>query len=236
MRRLSGIWMAVVLSFMVVAVVSAKSKTPSARLGGVPEHISYSQIYDFVEELAEQGVISVNSAVMPYDRMQIAAWLKEAAEMDSVLSRRQRAELRFYMNDYGLELDTIPRAIVNWTDRRTFSLGLLQPAFHYNSRLFKAKVNPIIGMNLLYNRHGLIIQRWWGAELRMDIANHVAIWGSVRDNSYLGTYLDDEFCEENRIWKGTGAQLAGPRYLNKEPGLTITRHRIAVILPMCVRG
>lgn len=205
------------LSAMASGAIKLKPTAP-ARLGGVSEHISYTQIYDFVEELAEQGVISVNSATMPYDRRQIAAWLAEAHAADSVLSRRQRSELRFFMNDYGLELDTIPSAIVNWTDHRTFSLGLLQPAFHYNSILFKAKINPIIGMNLLYNRHGLIIHRWWGAELRADIANHVAIWGSIRDNSYLGSYLDKEFYSENHIWTGVGAQLAGPRYLNREPG------------------
>lgn len=207
-----------ILVALCFVAVAAGASTPAARLGGAPEYIGYTQIYDFVEELAEQRIISVNSAVKPYSRRQIAAWLSEASAVDTLLSRRQRAELRYYMNDYGLELDTIPSAIVNWTDRRTFSLGLLQPAFHYNSRLFKAKINPIIGMNLIFNNHGLIMHRWWGGELRMDIASHVAIWGSIRDNSYLGNYLDTEYYNDNRIWKTAGAQLAGPTFLNREPG------------------
>ncbi len=32
----------------------------------IPQHISYTRIYDFVDELANDGFIDLNSAVKPY--------------------------------------------------------------------------------------------------------------------------------------------------------------------------
>ena len=34
----------------------------------IPQHISYNRIYDFLDELANDGVIDLNSAVKPYSR------------------------------------------------------------------------------------------------------------------------------------------------------------------------
>ena len=287
-------YIVVMLCLFVVGGVCAQEQRP-ASLGGVPEYVGYTQVYDFVEELADMGIISVNSVVKPYDRNQIATWLMEAAEVDSLLSVRQRKELRFYLNDFALECEGMYDGVVQWsnvgavvnkelwgdafqitdnrlqiTDNRLqsasdgqqstvngqqidpsvlwtapliqgsnsertysppvlggvpkggggnnsqlstlnsqlYSLSLLQPAFHYADKWFECKLNPILGMDLTINEHGMVMHRWYGAEMRADIVDHVAVWGSVRDHSFSNQFMD----------KGYSALLAQPKYLNNLPG------------------
>ncbi len=186
----------------------------------IPQHLGYTQIYDFIEELAQEKIISVNSVVKPYSRKFIALKLCEAYAADSLLDKRQRDDLKFFMNDVSLELDTIPHAYtyVNWTDKKSFSLALLQPAFHYKNKNFKAKINPIIGMELMYNTHGLHMKRWWGAEFQATIVDHVSVWGSYRDISHNGNYLDKEYFKSIGSTTANGARISQPLYLNNEPG------------------
>ncbi len=184
----------------------------------IPQHISYTHIYDFIDELAIDRIISVNSVCKPYSRKYIAQKLEEAAGKDSVLTNRQRADLKFFMNEYSLELDTIYKGIVSWTDKKKFALSLLQPSFHYIDKNFKCRINPIIGMELRGNRHGLYTKRWWGAEIQATIVDHVSVWASYRGNTYTGGWLDEEFYQSIGQTTQYGSRLAGPTYLNKELG------------------
>jgi len=45
----------------------------------VPEHISNTGIYDFLDEIASQHIITINSVVKPYARIFIAQKLQEAS-------------------------------------------------------------------------------------------------------------------------------------------------------------
>ena len=103
------------LCLLVVGGISAQEQRPAA-LGGAPEYVGYTQVYDFIDELADMGIVNVNSVVKPYDRNQIAAWLVEAAEVDSLLSVRQRKELWFYLNDFALECEGMYDGVVQWSN------------------------------------------------------------------------------------------------------------------------
>jgi hypothetical protein len=162
----------------------------------IPQNISYTRIYDFIDELATDGVIDVFSAIKPYSRNFIAEKLKEASSKTEKMSRRQIAEIEFFMRDYALELDTMPKAILNWTDKKTFSLSLLQPAFHYKNKIFKVRITPLIGMDLIMNSRGMITKRMWGAEIQTTFVDHISVWGSVRDISFNGKGLkSSEFAD-----------------------------------------
>jgi hypothetical protein len=178
----------------------------------IPEHISYTQIYDYIDELANSGVIEINSFAKPYSRNFIAQKLTEANEKRDELSRRQQKDLDFYMNNYALELDTVPTGILNWTNHETFALTLLQPAFHFKTNNFKMRITPILGMEVIANSKGAIIERRWGANLELDIANHLSMWGSLRDISYNGKYLKGEGMNIH------DAKLSMPDYMNQFPG------------------
>ena len=184
----------------------------------IPENIAYTQIYDFIDELAIDKVISINSVVKPYSRNFIAQKLVEAQAKDSVLTKRQKADLKFYLNDYALERDTVPTNRVSATDSKTFNLSLLQPAFHYYSPTFKARITPILGMDILANQKGAITKRWFGAEFQATIVNHVSLYASYRDQSFNGTYLSDsEF--PTAYDKISGAKITKPTFLNNLPGV-----------------
>src|SRR5574344_1638279 len=179
----------------------------------IPENLSYTQIYNFIDELAIDRVISINSVVKPYSRDYIAKKLREAQAADSLLTKRQRKDLAFYLNDYALECDTVPKNIVSWTDNKTFALSLLQPSFHYYNKNFKARITPILGMDLIGGKKGLLMKRWFGADIQMDIVNHVSVWASYRDISLNGNLSSQPSSphDNERRW---GARITQPSYLN----------------------
>ena len=180
----------------------------------IPEAIEYTEVYDFIEELTTDGVISSNAAIKPYTRDAIARMLAEAQSRDSLLNKRQKEDLQFYMQDYALELDTLPvyysyghRHVTQWITNVS-NLSLADPSLHIltKDKIFKMRIRPILGMDLSYNRRGLLMHRVYGAEIQMDIARHLSIWGSIRDNSWSGQGVD-------------GSRITKPGYLNNLPGV-----------------
>ena len=180
----------------------------------IPEAIEYTEIYDFLEELTTDGVIRSNAAIKPYTRDAIARMLAEAQSKDSLLNKRQKDDLQFYMQDYALELDTLPtyysyghRHVTQWITKVS-NLSLADPSLHIltKDKIFKMRVRPILGMDLSYNTKGLLMHRWYGAEIQMDIAHHLSIWGSIRDNSWSGQGIN-------------GSRITKPQYLNNLPGV-----------------
>ncbi len=212
-----------------IAFVVAIALSSSIHAQNIPVALEYTEIYSFIEELATDGILNnVTEAVKPYSRKQIALMLKEAAGKDSLLNKRQRQDLDFYMQDFALELDTIPdyrlyghKNVCQWTDRSTFNLSLVEPSFHYKSKnnKFKFVLKPILGMHLYASKKGLITKRWYGAEMQMDVANHLSIWGTLRDNSWKGTGLLTEAYYPNTAAQIDGAKLTKGQYLNNLPGL-----------------
>ena len=188
--------------------------TLSVHAQRIPEMIEYTEVYDFIEELTTDGVIRTNAAIKPYTRDYIARCLAEAQSRDSLLNQRQRDDLQFYLQDYALELDTLPtyysyghRHVTQWITSVS-NLSLADPSLHIltKDKIFKMRVHPILGMDIDYNTNGMLMHRVWGAEIQMDIAHHVSIWGSLRDNSWSGQGIND-------------SKIARPTYLQDRPGM-----------------
>ena len=191
----------------------------------IPEAIEYTEIYDFLEELTTDGIIRSNVAVKPYTRDYIARLLVEAQSKDSLLNKRQRDDLQFYMQDYALEMDTLPvyysyghRHVTQWITKVS-NLNLADPSLHIltKNKIFKMRVRPILGMDLSYNQKGLLMHRWYGAEIQMDVAHHVSIWGSIRDNSWSGQGVQGSKIHYG--WTRVGDKMVGTPALNNIPGV-----------------
>jgi hypothetical protein len=166
----------------------------------IPQHISYVRIYEFLDELANDGIIELNSAVKPYSRKFIADKLINAQESIQQLSKRQRDELRFMLNEFALEQDKLPDTYINiWKNSRS-QAALIQPAVHYRDSLFRARITPLLGMHITHNSNGNIIKRWYGAEFQSMIGKNLSVYGSLRDISIEGELL------------------ARPKYLNNLDG------------------
>ena len=193
----------------------------------IPEAIEYTEIYDFIEELTTDGVIRSNAAIKPYTRDHIARLLTEAQSRDSLLSKRQKDDLQFYLQDYALERDTLPeyysyghRHVTQWITPVS-NLSLADPSLHVltKDKVFKMRIRPILGMDLYAGKKGLLTHRWYGAEIQMDIAHHLSIWGSIRDNSWKGTGLLKDAYFPTDADKIYGARITQPGYLNNLPGV-----------------
>lgn len=161
----------------------------------IPVPLTQVKLYDFLDELLVDGVLVHQTAVRPYSRKQVATMLLEAQDADSLLNIRQKRDLAFYLNEYALERDTMVSNYVQYTDHSTYNVSLADPQFSYRSKdnMFKMRLRPILGGNFLMGKKGVIFHRWYGAELQMDIAKHLSIWGSLRDNSWSGDWLSKTY-------------------------------------------
>lgn len=166
----------------------------------IPEHISYTRIYDYLEELATDGIIELNSVAKPYSRSFIAEKLIECLDHSKDLNKRQQKELKFFLNEFALEQDKLPDSKLNLIKNRQSNLALIQPAFNYRDSTFRARLTPLLGMDISYNGNGTLIKRWYGVDLQTMIGKHLSVYGSLRDISIVGPLL------------------ARPTYLNDFPG------------------
>jgi len=149
----------------------------------IPQHQNYTAIYNLIDELANDGVIELNSVVKPYSRDFIAKSLLQAKESPK-LNTRQIKEIEFYLNEFSLENDKLPtNGLVKLIGNDKSSLALIEPAYRYKDDLLRVKINPIIGMDILKNDNGSIQKRWYGAEFQAMVGKHFSIYASLRDVS-----------------------------------------------------
>ena len=166
----------------------------------VPQSISNSGIYQFLDELANNQIISINSAVKPYSRLLIAKCLQTADEKRDQLNPRQQQEVDFYLMDFGKELDKdggngvmaqypperlASAQLVTWAFSRAGLNGkknqLRRDLFYYKDSLFSLTVNPILGGEFFTNSSGRATYWRNGAEARAYI-QHWGFYASLRDN------------------------------------------------------
>ena len=186
----------------------------------IPQHISYTRIYDFMDELANDKIFELNSAIKPYSRALIAEKLLEAEEQSHKLNRRQRKELQFFLNEYALEQRELPDNYVDFVHTNKWEVSLGQPAVYFNDKNFRMRITPLLGMHIDMNSKGMITKRWYGGEFQGTIGKGLTVFGSLRDISMRGNL------DATPIYNETGAQignfdnnlLSRPQYLNLLPG------------------
>lgn len=135
----------------------------------VPHPVNNKGIYDFLDELANIHLITINSTIKPYSREFIALKLKAASGKSEQLNPRQKKELYFYLLDFGKELNEGK----DWKRRRDL--------FYYKDSLFSLTINPILGGELFHNSSGNATYWRNGAEAR-GYAGKWGFYGSLRDN------------------------------------------------------
>ena len=157
----------------------------------IPQHISYTAVYDLMDELANDGIIEINSAIKPYSRSFIATQLLEARQNRN-LNSRQKADIDFYLNELSLEQGKLPDAKYHIWNNPLSKAAIVPPAFHYRDTLFRARITPLLGLQVSYNKNAAnptIVKRWYGAEFQTMIGKHLSVYGSLRDISVDGDTL-----------------------------------------------
>jgi hypothetical protein len=143
---------------------------PGVTAQTVYQHVSGKSIYAFLDEMANNRIIELNSAVKPWSREFIASKLAEIKKSEASLNTRQQKELDFYLKDFNKEL--LPGKDY---DKR-FDI------FYYKDSLFTFSVNPILGIQYWNNQNGSNYHRWNGADIFAYVGPHLGIYANLRDN------------------------------------------------------
>jgi hypothetical protein len=136
----------------------------------VYQHVSNKSIYAFLDEMANERIIELNSAVKPYTREFIANKLEAIKDSAVWLNNRQQKDLAFYLKDFNKEL--LPGKDY---DKRF-------DVFYYKDSLFTFSLNPILGIQYWNNDNGSNYHRWNGADIFAYAGEHLGIYASLRDN------------------------------------------------------
>lgn len=166
----------------------------SAISQAVYQDVYNRSIYNFLDEMANEKLIELNSAVKPYTRMFIAKKLEKISDQSDRLNRRQQAELKFYLKDYNKEL----KPDKNFDKR--FDI------FYYKDSLFTFSLNAILGVESWVNENGSTYHRWNGAQVFAYVGPHLGVYASLRDN-HDGMRLSDTSYLNMRpaaVYKNTG--------------------------------
>ncbi|MFZ4725010.1 MAG: hypothetical protein ACOYMD_06150 [Paludibacter sp.] len=184
----------------------------------IPQHISYNRIYDYLDELANEGIFDLNSAVKPYSRVFITSKLVEAQSKINQLNKRQKDELTYFLNEFALERNQFPESSFNLIKNNELNLAFIQPAFHYHDSLLRARITPLLGMHITHNANGNITKRWYGAEFQAMMGKHLSVFGSLRDISFEGPLLakphflnDYQGCEYKESTASVGGDYSDSR-------------------------
>ena len=168
----------------------------------VYQNVCNTNIYEFVDELSNCGVISINSVIKPYSRIFIAKKLKEASEKIQQLNKRQKDELQFYLKDYNKELsgfETTDFFAKNLISKKKGILNKRIDLFYYKDSLTTITINPIFGINYFSNENGTNYHRWNGAEASAYIGKNWGFYASLRDN-----YESELFAKSTYLIQQTG--------------------------------
>ena len=166
----------------------------------VYEHISNTNIYDYLDEMAGLKIIELNSIIKPYPRKMIEKKLniisQESEENNQLLSKRQKKELVFYLAAYDLEAEPplyFNRKTTLYTKNKQLALAANPPGLFYKDSLFTLALQPIVGGSYSTNENGGLTQTWWGGSFWGYIGKNFGFYSSLRDNNISQIMVTPEY-------------------------------------------
>ena len=162
----------------------------------VYQHVSDKNIYDFVDELANDGIVEINSVIKPYSRNYIAEKLSEAKQEQEKLNKRQLKELDFYLLEFKLEVDSLPDYNLKFDvfgKNKNLATSINPFAISYKDKLFSIAAKPIWGTQYFFKGSENIYHRWGGAEAYAYVGKHWGFYASLRDNNETKVISSPEF-------------------------------------------
>ncbi len=191
------------------------------------EHISNKSIYTFLDEMANDGYISLNSAVKPYTRSFILSRLQEIEKQEENLNTRQKKELDFYLGDFGFALSGNENPYQGksrldiFKKNNHFATALNPFGFFYKDSLFTMGARPIWGIEYLTNQKGDFRRTWGGARVYGQVGKHLGFYASLRDNHMSDVLQRPEYFSrrEGGVYKGNS--LGGGDYSEMRGGIVL---------------
>jgi len=187
------------LSFLIVSIIFL-AIPPSVNAQNVYENIAQKTIYSLLDELANDGIIQLSSVVKPYTRSFIASKLLEASTNEK-LTKRQKAEIDFFLKDYEIDLTAKTPNPVFFDvlkDKPNISISVNPPGLHYNDSFFKLSARPVIGFDYFKNNNGSVYQRYSGLKVFADISDKVSIYASLVDHNESNMLAKESFLTQRQ--------------------------------------
>jgi len=149
----------------------------------VYEHISNERLYGFIDELAALQLIDVTTAIKPYSRTAIAAYLVTAREQQEALSRAQQALLDTYLNEYAHEAGNLKTGHGQlFSMPGTMSIHAFPPEIAWRDSLFRTLIRPIFGIRYFSSTNKDFYHSYFGAEVMAYAGKRWGAYASLRDN------------------------------------------------------
>lgn len=188
-------------SFYIIALICFFA-TSMANGQAVYEHISKERIYNFIDEMASENYITLNSAIKPYTRSFIYNKLKEISKVTEKLNDRQKKELEYFVDYYrfGNQEAYLPSmAKLNLFKKSNHSATSLNHlGYFYSDSLFSFSLRPVLGLEYYSNSSSTYTHTYGGLEMFASITKYLSFYASLRDNT-------------------VDPILANPAYFNTEP-------------------
>lgn len=150
----------------------------------LPENILNKGIYEFLDEMASEKFISINSACKPYSKMFITEKLTQINDQQNLLNKRQLKELTFYMQSYNLELqapDSLYR--YNLIKNKKVHASFVPFGFFYSDSLFRFVIRPVWGIKYYSTIDSNLYHQWGGAEMSGYVGKHIGFYLSLTDHT-----------------------------------------------------
>ncbi len=191
----------------------------------VYESVQRTAIYDLLDELVNEQLISINSVVKPYSRAFIAEKLQEALAQKDKLSKRQQQEIEFYMKDYRLETvyntkGMKPLNIFPGKDHLATSLDPL--AVTWRDSLVGFTLRPVYGLEYFINDNESAFHRYGGVEAFGYIGKNFGAWSSLRDNHENLTLTSPEYFNQRIGSPRKGSVKGGFDYSEARGGAMVS--------------
>jgi Capsule assembly protein Wzi len=151
-----------------------------------------SDVYSFLDLMAQKGVISFNDQIQPVSRKYIAEKLQEVDSSSTKLTSLEMQELNFFKKDY---YDEINFSKIDSSGKKYMSFfskdgGGRFRVFSYSDKLFKLNFDPIIGLGA-DQRYGQVNKHFWsGVSLYGYIGSNIGFSFNYRDNTETGKTVD----------------------------------------------
>ncbi|MDE3145750.1 MAG: hypothetical protein KGL19_16505, partial [Bacteroidota bacterium] len=138
-----------------------------------------NEVYDYLSRMAQKGVINFDDVIKPLTRIYIAKSLHEVSLHSNELSKIEKKELQFYLQEYANDTDTSqPASPVSILKKD--NAGRWR-AFNLQSKDFSLNADPIFQGSDNYNSQKNYIHQSIGANLYGRIGKHIGFQLSSND-------------------------------------------------------
>ncbi len=165
------------------------------------EHISNSNIYGFLDELANNTVIDLNTAIKPYSRVFIVSKLMEAKQKEGQLNKRQQKELDFYLQGFQFEQPEVlhlPPKTDLFKKNKHWATAINPLGLYYKDSMFTFTLKPVLGYAYYTGTNGSYKHTYGGLEFMGYLGKHLAFYTSLCDNTITNNVIQPDYFVTNQ--------------------------------------